>query len=141
MAAVQVLNTVQLVELNGTGGHAAYHIPCDVNFVAIGSAANPMFVATAPLVVTLADAGTLTITLGGTAQPLLASNVNRKYVYLQNLSTADLWYRFTGTAAAVQPSRKLMANQIVEMSGEVSQQAISIFGATTGQAFSCQEGT
>lgn len=97
-----------------------------------------------PLSVTAAG-GTLTdrsgtITTGGTAQQLMASNSSRKGFSVQNVSTGDLWIRETGTAAATQPSLKLTAGTYFETpAGYGSTGAVSIYGATTGQAFTARE--
>lgn len=90
--------------------------------------------------------GTLTdrsgaITTGGTAQVLMAANSTRRYILFQNTSIADLWINFTTTAAQTQPSFKIPANGSFGMeNGFVSTEAISIIGATTGQAFTAKEG-
>jgi hypothetical protein len=77
-----------------------------------------------------------TITAGGTAQLLLAANNSRKGFEIQNLSSADLWLNFGGTAA-VNSGFKLPANSTyTPPSNFISTAAISIFGATTGQQFS-----
>lgn len=81
-----------------------------------------------------------TITTGGTAQVLMAANTSRKGFFIQNISTGDLWISDLGTAAASQPSVHLPASSYYEppLNG-VPTAAISIFGATTGQAFSARE--
>jgi hypothetical protein len=97
-----------------------------------------------PLSVTAA-AGTLTdrsgtVTTGGTAQQLMAANASRKGFSVQNVSAGDLWIRETGTAAAAQPSLKLTSGTYFETpAGYGSTGAVSIFGATTGQAFTARE--
>lgn len=97
-----------------------------------------------PVAVTTA-AGTLadrsgTITAGGTAQQLMASNASRKGFSVQNVSSGDLWVRETGTAAAAQPSLKLAPGAYFETpAGYGSVGAVSVFGATTGQAFCARE--
>jgi len=83
-----------------------------------------------------------TITLGGTAQSLAAANPTRRGCVVQNLSTGDLWINDQGTAAASQPSIKVPAGgQYVCGSGGgfAPGQALSIFGATTAQAYSGRE--
>ena len=80
------------------------------------------------------------LTTGGTAQQLMASNSSRKGFSVQNVSTGDLWIRETGTAAAGQPSLKLTAGTYFETpAGYGSTGAVSIYGATTGQAFTARE--
>jgi hypothetical protein len=82
-----------------------------------------------------------TITAGGTAQQLAAANASRIGFSVQNLSTtADLWINSLGTAAAVQPSIKLSPGAYFETPpGYGAVGAVSIFGATTGLAFSSRE--
>lgn len=82
-----------------------------------------------------------TITAGGTAQTLAAANAARKYLLIQNNSSADLWLNFTTTAVASQPSIRLRAGETFVMEGAfVSTQLVSVIGATTGQTFSAKEG-
>lgn len=81
-----------------------------------------------------------TVTTGGTAQQIMSSNSSRKGFSVQNVSTGDLWIRETGTAAAGQPSLKLTAGTYFETpAGYGSTGAVSIYGATTGQAFTARE--
>lgn len=81
-----------------------------------------------------------TVTAGGTAQQLAGANAARMGFSIQNLSTGDLWVNTLGTAAAAQPSIKLAAGVYFETpAGYGAVGAISIFGATTGQAFSARE--
>lgn len=82
-----------------------------------------------------------TITLGGTAQSFMTANAARKGWFIQNNSTGDLWVnRFGGTASADQPSIRIRAGRLYETpAGGSGGNAISIFGATTGQAFTAGE--
>lgn len=81
-----------------------------------------------------------TVTLGGTAQTLMAANASRQGFIVQNVSTGDLWISSLGTAAATQPSIWLPPGSYYEPPSDgVPVAAISIFGATTGQAFSARE--
>jgi len=81
-----------------------------------------------------------TITSGGVAQTLMAANASRNGFLIQNVSSGDLWISSLGTAAASQPSIQLppMAYYEPPLNG-VPVAAISIYGATTGQAFSARE--
>jgi hypothetical protein len=81
-----------------------------------------------------------TVTSGGTAQTLMAANVYRVGFWVQNQSTGDLYISDLGTAAASQPSLKLSPGDYYEapMNG-IPRTAISIYGATTGQAFAARE--
>lgn len=103
--------------------------PVDVNIVSGGGGSS---------VVTPIDRSG-TITTGGSAQTLMASNSARKGFWLQNLSSGDLYFSVTGTASAT-AGIKLGAGSLYEAppSG-VAGTAVSIFGATDGQAFSSNE--
>ena len=83
-----------------------------------------------------------TITTGGTAQQLAAAFAGRKGCAIQNQSAGDLWINDLGTAAATQPSIKVPAGAQYLCGaggGGASAGALSIFGATTGQAFAGRE--
>lgn len=82
-----------------------------------------------------------TITLGGTAQSFMTANAARKGWFIQNNSTGDLWVnRFGGTASAAQPSILVRPGRMYETPpGGSGGNALSIFGATTGQAFTAGE--
>lgn len=82
-----------------------------------------------------------TVTLGGTAQALMAGNPGRKGFFVQNNSSGDLWINELGNAAAAaQPALRLVPGAYYEspITG-CPVGAISIFGATTGQAFTARE--
>lgn len=81
-----------------------------------------------------------TVTSGGAAQTLMAANTSRRGFWLQNQSSGDLWISSLGAAAATQPSMRVPPGVYYEPppSG-VPTAAISIFGATTGQAFAARE--
>ncbi len=81
-----------------------------------------------------------TITSGGAAQTIAAANTARRGFLIQNQSTSDLWISSVGTAAATQPSIWLPAGSYYEFPvNGVPTAAISLFGATTGQAFAAME--
>lgn len=82
-----------------------------------------------------------TITSGGVAQTLCAANSSRIGFCVQNVSSENLWINELGSsAAATQPSLLLSPGSLYEAPAScVSKLAISIFGATTGQAFSARE--
>ena len=106
-----------------------------------GSAADPLVPAFAPVGrrVTLTDRSG-TITSGGSAQTLMAANAARTGFYIQNSSVADLWINATGTASAGGSSLRLRPGDLYENPAfAVPTTAISIFGATTGQAFAARE--
>jgi hypothetical protein len=73
------------------------------------------------------------ITLGGTAQQLVAAASSRSDLFIQNISAGDIWYSVGGTAAIdTAGSYKLAAGASVNLAYV---EAISIVGATTGQKF------
>lgn len=81
-----------------------------------------------------------TITTGGTAQSLFPANLVRQGGLIQNLSASDLWVNDLGAAAATQPSIRVPPGALYEWPlHAVPVTAVSIFGATTGQAFSARE--
>lgn len=81
-----------------------------------------------------------TITTGATAQNAAASNAVRLGFMLQNNSTGDLWFSTLATAVAAQPSIKVPPGAFYETPlGGCGTGAISIIGATTGQAFTGRE--
>lgn len=81
-----------------------------------------------------------TITTGGTAQNAAAANTARLGYALQNNSTGDLWFNSLATAVMSQPSIRLVAGAYFETPvGGAGSGAVSIIGATTGQAWSGRE--
>lgn len=78
------------------------------------------------------------ITAGGTAQQLAASNASRAGLSGQNISTGDLWINETGGTAAADTagSFRVPAGSGFEVS---TSNAISIVGGTTGQKFTATE--
>ncbi len=80
-----------------------------------------------------------TIASGGVAQTLAAAWPNRRGCVIQNQSTADLWVRSGGTAAATQPSFRVPAGAQYLCMVPATDAAISIFGATTAQAYAARE--
>ena len=80
-----------------------------------------------------------TITTGGVAQVLMPAWPGRHGCLMQNLSAGDLWVSELGAAAATQPSIKVPAGSQYLCMVPASGQALSIFGATTAQAFAARE--
>lgn len=77
-----------------------------------------------------------TITLGGTAQTLAVKNGGRVGFWIQNQSSGDLYVSTVATAVADRTSLRIPAGALYEnMAGVCPTGAISIIGATTGQAF------
>lgn len=81
-----------------------------------------------------------TVTTGATAQNAAASNATRKGYSLQNQSSGNLWFSTLATAVQSQPSFLLAPGDFYETPpGGQGTGAISIIGATTGQAFAGRE--
>lgn len=107
-------------------------------FPSLGQTIAPALVSGAPGLIRTDHSGT--ITLGGTAQSLMSANTSRHGCSLQNLSTGDLWVNeIGGTAAATQPSTWVPAGSYWSCAFNATPSAISIFGATTSQAFNARE--
>ena len=80
-----------------------------------------------------------TITTGGTSQLLTAAVTARKYLMVQNNSTGNLGINFTGAATLANPSIVLVpGGSFIMESNFVSNEAVNIIGATTGQAFTAK---
>lgn len=82
-----------------------------------------------------------TITSGGTAQQVVAASTDRRYLLIQNLSTENLWVNFAGTATPGGGSILILANggSVVAEGTFIPHSAVSIYGATTGSAFTAYE--
>lgn len=79
-----------------------------------------------------------TVSTGGIAQTISVANPDREGFWFQNVSSGDLWLSELGAAAANQPSIKVPAGAMYEFPVSVGT-AISVYGTTTGQAFSARE--
>jgi hypothetical protein len=100
------------------------------------SAANPL-----PVIDPYLPAGTNrsgTIAVGGTAQTISTGNATRRALYGQNISTGDLWINELGGVAVIGAagSYKISPGESFSIS---TSNAISIIGATTGQAYTAVE--
>lgn len=78
-----------------------------------------------------------TITLGGTAQNIVASNPRRQGLLIQNVSDTVMWVNAAGaTAVADSPSFKLAVDGVLKLE---TTSAVSVLCATTGKKFSALE--
>ncbi len=140
-----------MTNLKRIGGEWVVGVPVVLangdNFIApavvlIDSSGNPAGTASTPTVVaSVAGTGTAkggTITAGGTAQSLAAANPTRRTFQLQNRSAGDLWINETGGTAIVGDSASYQVTAGGSFIGSTNQ-ALSIIGATTGQAFTATE--
>lgn len=85
-----------------------------------------------------------TITSGGTAQQLCASNSTRKKLYVINTddtgTSESLWINFTTTAVRAHPSIELKVGaQWAEDASACSNEAVSVIATTTGHAWTAKE--
>jgi len=81
-----------------------------------------------------------TITAGGTAQQLMAANAARRGYSVQNQSTGDIYINAMTTATIDYHSLKIPAGSLYETTPtHVGPGAVSIIGATTGQAYYARE--
>jgi hypothetical protein len=78
------------------------------------------------------------ITTGGTAQQLMAANTNRQGIEFYNNSVGSLWLNVVGTATVGGGSIEVRTGGYWSPP-VIPVTAISIIGATTGQAFTCWE--
>jgi hypothetical protein len=84
-----------------------------------------------------------TLTAGGAAQEAVAANTSRNYLLIRNPinATEELWVNLTGTATAASPSVRLDAGDyLIFEAGFIPTNAVSVFAATTGHAFTIWEG-
>ena len=137
---VQTANGTFSLAATGSGGGGGGAVTAVQLPPAIGpqTAANSMSVVNA--ISTAPTGASGTITTGGTAQNAAAANASRRGFALQNNSVGDLWFSTIATAVQSQPSFKLPPGAYYEsplFGGGVG--AISIIGATTGQAFTGRE--
>ncbi len=82
-----------------------------------------------------------TLAANNTAQQVMAANLNRKYLLVQNVSAIALWINFNTDANADQPSIKLVADGSFVMEGSaIVTDSVSIIGSTAGSSFTAKEG-
>ena len=84
-----------------------------------------------------------TITTGGTAQTVFASNASRNYLLIVNNSSTDiLWISFTTTAVQGRPSIPIYpaGGSFLMSTTYISTEAVSIIGATTGDSYTAKQG-
>jgi hypothetical protein len=83
-----------------------------------------------------------TITTGGTAQTVMASNTARRGYFFQNNSSSTMWISTITTAVASQPSIRVdPGDSVWNQPGIAPTGALSVICATTGATFSAREYT
>lgn len=81
-----------------------------------------------------------TIAVGSSAQQFAAANPSRQVLRFQNQSNATLWVRDDGAAATMDHNSIQVLSGALYEPVAISSLMLSVIGATTGQAFSAQEG-
>lgn len=126
---------------DGNGNLVPLHAPATSNAQGVASAVgaqNPLPVINTAAAV--ASDGSGTVAVGGSAQTLFGGLVPVNGFLVQNNSPAALWISDAGVASAGGASIQLAASGgvFVTPSGYKPAGAVSLFGATTGQAFAAR---
>jgi len=134
---VQSLST----EVDGNGNLVPVHAPALTNAQGVSTPVglqNPLPVMNTAGAV--ASDGSGTLATGGSAQTLFGGIVPVNGFVVQNNSSAALWISDVGVASAGGASIQLAANggMFQTGSGYKPAGAVSLFGATTGQAFAAR---
>jgi hypothetical protein len=134
---VQSLATVT----DGSGNLVPAHAPAATNAQGVAAPVGPQN--PLPVVNTAGNAasdGSGTLAAGGSAQSLFGGAVPANGFLVQNNSSAALWICDTGAASNGGASIQLTSNGGVFMtpSGYKPAGPVSLFGATTGQAFAAR---
>lgn len=134
---VQSLST----ELDGAGSLVPVHAPASVSPQGVASPVGPQN----PLPVinaagAAASDGSGTVATGGSAQTLFGGAVPVNGFLVQNNSSSAIWICDTGVASAGGASIQIAANGgiFATPGGYKPGGAVSLFGATTGQAFAAR---
>lgn len=128
-------------EVDGNGNLVPLHAPATTNTQGVATPVGPQN--PLPVVNTAAAAasdGSGSVAAGGSAQTLFGGIVPANGFLVQNNSTAALWISDVGAASAGGASIQLAANGgiFTTPSGYKPAGAVSLFGATTGQAFAAR---
>jgi len=131
---VQSLST----EVDGNGNLVPVHAPATTDALGVSTPVglqNPLPVMNAAGAV--ASDGSGTVATGGSAQTLFGGILPVNGFVVQNNSSAALWISDVGVASAGGASIQLAANGglFATPSGYKPAGAVSLYGATTGQAF------
>jgi hypothetical protein len=131
---IQSLSTT----VDGNGNLVPVHAPAATSAQGVATPVGPQN--PLPVVNTAASAasdGSGTVATGGSAQTLFGGIVPANGFLVQNNSSAVLWISDVGAASAGGASIQLAANggSFSTPSGYKPAGAVSLFGATTGQAF------
>jgi len=80
-----------------------------------------------------------TVTAGGAAQDVMAASQYRQGLMFQNKSAGNLFVRIGATASATEGFQVAAGATLALPAGAQPKGRISVFGATTGQAFEAYE--
>src|SRR3972149_3148872 len=82
-----------------------------------------------------------TLTAASVAQQIMAANLNRKYLLVQNVSSGNMWINFNTNANLNQPSILLLAGggSFDSEGSAIITDSVSIIGATIGQEYTAKE--
>jgi hypothetical protein len=128
-------------EIDGNGNLVPLHAPAATDSQGIASAVGPQnplpVINTAAAV---ASDGSGSVAAGGSAQTLFGGILPANGFLVQNNSAAALWISDIGAASAGGASLQLDAygGIFITPSGYKPAGAVSLFGATTGQAFAAR---
>jgi len=127
----------------GTAGNAFTLATSNANRIVISGAT---FSGGTPGSIVTANGGALTdgsgtITAGGTAQQVFASQPGRAYLIIQNLDAAETMYVNIGAAATAGSGsfQLLSGGSLVFENGYIPSGSVSIIAATTGHKFTAKE--
>jgi hypothetical protein len=128
-------------EVDGNGNLVPLHAAGVTDAQGVATAVGPQN--PLPVINTAAAAasdGSGTVAAGGSAQTLFGGSVPASGFLVQNNSSAVLWISDAGAASAGGASIQLAANGgiFATPSGYRPAGAVSLFGATTGQAFAAR---
>lgn len=77
------------------------------------------------------------IPVANTSEEILAEDANRKYLFIQNVGTEDIWINFTSDASSDPGSIQLSPGAALEQSGIVTSEAVNVFGPESAP-FTCK---
>jgi|SRR5579863_3492955 len=130
-------NPVIKCDPNATGSVQYPNANCDSSGHLQVNVVNSPTNFTVPSAVALTD-GSGTITTGNTSQQIFAANASRRYLFIQNTSSGNLWINFgaSATEGAGAGSIIIFPNaSFVMESGTITNQTVNINGGSAGQSF------
>lgn len=123
----------QVIPLPGTG------LPVYPKYKEIDTNTHAMSVAVEARPGASAD-GSGTIAAVATSQVVFAAKADRRWLLIQNLSTAEVYINFGAAATTGLGSIKVAAGATFEMNGYAPPESVNIIGGTLGQEFTAKQG-